>query len=42
MNWQSVLSNIPIDKHEGLTSNDKTHKRQLKYHILAVSCISNE
>lgn len=42
MNWQSVLLNVPIDKHVGLTSNNKTHKRQLKYHILAVSCISNE
>lgn len=43
MNRQNVLSNIPIDKHVRLTSKSKTHKkRQWKYHILVVSCISNE
>lgn len=34
---------IPIDKHVRLTSKSKTYKkRQWKYHILVVSCISNE
>lgn len=43
MNWQKVLFNVPIDKHIGLTSKVKhIKKRQWKYHILVVSCISNE
>lgn len=29
MNWQNVLSDIPIDKHVRLTSKSKTHKKAM-------------